>query len=172
MVKNDFQLPEVPKPIKRGRPPIEWDAETAEAVTALASFGIDHNRIAQYVGMGKKSLYKYYREELDVSETNIHARVGRGIVQKAIQCEPAFAIFFAKSRMKWSENVTIDHCSSDGSMSPKSETVISLEGLTPETGMAYIRAAIAAKKEADEAQAIFDASTDQGEDTDQDGEDD
>lgn len=110
------------------RPPHEPTEKTRAEVGALASYGVPHDEIGKYVGIDKKTLYKYYRSELDGAHTKANAAVGRFLYQAASgqslkdgagysDCIRA-AMFWAKTRMEWRETSVIDSTSSDGSMSP------------------------------------------------------
>lgn len=102
--------------------------KTRAEVAALASYGVPHDEIGKYIGIDKKTLYKYYREELDNAHTKANASVGRFLYQAASgqslekganhsDCVRA-AMFWAKTRMGWRETNVVDNTSSDGSMSP------------------------------------------------------
>lgn len=95
------------------RHPHEPTEKTRSEVGALASYGVPHDEISSYVGITKKTLYKYYREELDNSHIKANAAVSRFLYQSASgagmskgatysDCVRA-AMFWAKTRMRWRE---------------------------------------------------------------------
>lgn len=102
--------------------------ETRAQVQALASFGTPQEDIAEFIGISKPTLAKYYKEELKISSIKANAEVGKflfnmasGRAQKQgasfAECSRA-AMFWAKTRMGWRETNNLDHTSSDGSMTP------------------------------------------------------
>jgi len=113
----------------RDTSPHEPTDKTRAEVSALYSFGIPQEDIARYIGVDAKTLRKYYRDELDNSVTKANAAVGRFLYQNATgntlkdgashsDCVRA-AMFWAKTRMGWSETQKLEHTSPDGSMTPR-----------------------------------------------------
>jgi DNA-binding CsgD family transcriptional regulator len=107
------------------RKPHEATEKTRAEVAALKSFGVTYDDIAKYLGIDKKTLIKYYREDLDLAEIKANAQVqkflfntasGRALKDGASysDCVRA-AMFWAKTRMGWRETTNLDHTSSDGS---------------------------------------------------------
>ena len=90
--------------------------KTQGEVELLASFGIPHDEISKYIEIDKKTLYKYYRTELDKAKLKAHGAVGQFLFRAASgmalkdkdlgasysDCIRA-AMFYAKTRMKWRE---------------------------------------------------------------------
>ena len=112
----------------RDTTPHEPTEKTRAEVSALYSFGIPQDDIARYIGVDAKTLRKHYREELDNSVTKANAAVGRFLYQNATgttikdgashaDCVRA-AIFWAKTRMGWSETQKLEHSNPDGSLNP------------------------------------------------------
>jgi hypothetical protein len=98
--------------------------------------------VAAYIGIDDKTLYKYYRDELENSAIKANANVGKFLYQAASgqslkdgatysDCVRA-AMFWAKTRMGWRETQHIDHTSSDGTMSPKSAKAMTNEEIEAE----------------------------------------
>lgn len=117
-----------------GRNSHEPTDKTRAEVSALYSFGIPQEDIARYIGIDAKTLRKYYRAELDNSVTKANAAVGRFLYQNATgktiedgashaDCVRA-AMFWAKTRMQWSETQKLEHSNPDGTMTP---TIIRIE---------------------------------------------
>lgn len=112
-------------PQKAHKPTDESRAE----VSALASFGVPQDAIAEYIGISKPTLAKHYGDELKFSSIKANTTVGKFLFSlasgQAIEsgathgdCKAA-AMFWAKTRMGWRETSHHDHTSSDGSMTPK-----------------------------------------------------
>ena len=115
--------------------PHEPTDKTRAEVSALYSFGIPQEEIAQYIGIDRKTLRKYYRDELDTSITKANAAVGRFLYQNATgktleegasyaDCVRA-AMFWAKTRMQWSETQKLEHSNPDGSLTPTVIRIVS-----------------------------------------------
>lgn len=106
------------------------DHNVARRVIDLATFGIPQKTISQYLGMSDNTLRKHYQKELDEGMAKAHLAVAKFIFMGAsgeamrdgasyADCQRS-AIFYAKTQMGWKETNTIDHTSTDGSMSPSS----------------------------------------------------
>ena len=99
--------------------PHEPTEGTKAEVRALASMGIPHDQISAYIGIDKKTLYKYYREILDRSKIQANMKMAQCLFQQAQNGSTPAAIFWLKIQAGWQENHHINHTSSDGTMSPK-----------------------------------------------------
>jgi hypothetical protein len=108
----------------------EPSEKTKAEVSALCTYGVPQDEIARYLGVDSKTLRRWYREELDQASTRANVQVGKFLFSAAsgraleqdqgasyADCVRA-AMFWAKTRMGWSERQAIDHTSSDGSMGP------------------------------------------------------
>lgn len=78
--------------------------------------------IAQVLQIDVKTLYKYYRRELDTARDLANAQVGGALFNKALAGDTTAQIFWMKTRARWKEELAIDLKSSDGSMSPAKPT--------------------------------------------------
>ena len=87
--------------------------KTRAEIVALRSYGVPIKEVASYIGIDDKTLYKYYREELENSAIKANANVGKFLYQAASgqalttgatysDCVRA-AMFWAKTRMGWKE---------------------------------------------------------------------
>ena len=87
--------------------------KTRAEIIALRSYGVPIKEVAAYIGIDDKTLYKYYREELENSAIRANANVGKFLYQAASgqalatgatysDCVRA-AMFWAKTRMGWKE---------------------------------------------------------------------
>jgi hypothetical protein len=108
-------------------------------VSALCTYGVKHDEIANYLGIDPKTLRKHYRQELDESKMRSHKVVGDFLYQAAsgaamedgathAECLRA-AMFWAKTQMGWRETDNHNHMSEDGSMSPPTKIeIVAAEG--------------------------------------------
>ena len=87
--------------------------KTRAEIVALRSYGVPIKEVAAYIGIDDKTLYKYYRDELENSAIKANANVGKFLYQAASgqalttgathsDCVRA-AMFWAKTRMGWRE---------------------------------------------------------------------
>lgn len=104
--------------------------DKAARVSALSSFGVSHERIANYMGIGLSTLKLHYYQELQESLVNVHGKVGEFLTYAATgealidgathgECLRA-AMFWAKTQMGFKETQAHEHSSPDGTMSPGS----------------------------------------------------
>ena len=98
--------------------------KTRAEIIALRSYGVPIKEVAAYIDIDDKTLYKYYREELENSAIKANANVGKFLYQaasgQALQtgashgdCVRA-AMFWAKTRMGWKETNVQEHTGVDG----------------------------------------------------------
>ena len=87
--------------------------KTRAEIVALRSYGVPIKEVAAYIGIDDKTLYKYYRDELENSAIKANPNVGKFLYQAASgqalttgatysDCVRA-AMFWAKTRMGWKE---------------------------------------------------------------------
>ena len=93
---------------QHGSPPHIPTPETRAKVSALASFGFAHEKIAAHIRIDDKTLRKRYRAELDDAMLDANAAVAGKLHSAATQEEhtsPSIvaAIFWAKTRMGWKD---------------------------------------------------------------------
>ena len=98
--------------------------KTRAEIIALRSYGVPIKEVAAYIGIDDKTLYKYYREELENSAMKANANVGKFLYQAASgqalttgatysDCVRA-AMFWAKTRMGWKETNVQEHTGANG----------------------------------------------------------
>ena len=98
--------------------------KTRAEIVALRSYGVPIKEVAAYIGIDDKTLYKYYKDELENSAIKANATVGKFLYQaasgQALQtgashgdCVRA-AMFWAKTRMGWKETNVQEHTGVDG----------------------------------------------------------
>lgn len=101
-----------------GRPPFRPTDEDRKRVEFLAAVLPQESiaRIVIHPKSGKpidlKTLRRHFREELDRGKDAIDAKVAQGLVQRALDLShpqgAACAIFYAKTRMGWSETTRVE----------------------------------------------------------------
>lgn len=79
--------------------------ETRDKISRYAAVGIPHDDISKIIGIDKKTMYKYYRDELDTAAAKANAAVGGALYNKAINGDTAAQIWWTKARLRWSEKV-------------------------------------------------------------------
>lgn len=106
--------------------------KTRAEIVALRSYGVPIKEVAAYIGIDDKTLYKYYREELENSAIKANANVGKFLYQAASgqalttgatysDCVRA-AMFWAKTRMGWKETNVQEHTGANGAK-PQSQKI-------------------------------------------------
>ena len=83
------------------------EAKKAE-VRALASMGIPHDQISTYIGIDKKTLYKYYRVVLDKAKIQANMKMAKCLFQQAEGGNTAATIFWLKIQAGWNERKFTD----------------------------------------------------------------
>ena len=107
--------------------------KTRAEIIALRSYGVPIKEVAAYIGIDDKTLYKYYREELENSAIKANANVGKFLYQAASgqalttgathsDCVRA-AMFWAKTRMGWKETNIQEHTGANGADLPKNNEI-------------------------------------------------
>ena len=115
---------------KGGRKPHAPTAQQRAEVAALASFGIPQVEIAKYIGVDKKTLNVYYRDEIEHSMITLKTRalnfLARGATGMALKDDVGATysdcarqnMFYLKTQMGFRETDNLNHTSEDGSMTP------------------------------------------------------
>ncbi len=107
--------------------------KTRAEIIALRSYGVPIKEVAAYICIDDKTLYKYYREELENSALKANANVGKFLYQAASgqalatgathsDCVRA-AMFWAKTRMGWKETNVQEHTGANGADLPKNNEI-------------------------------------------------
>lgn len=118
-----------------GRPSFEPTDEEKRLVEACAGFGVPEDEILTLilrkgVPIAKNTLRKHFKTELESAHTRANLRVAQSLYNQAISGNTTAAIFWMKTRAGWREKVSMDHTSSDRSMSPM--TLDELYGKLPD----------------------------------------
>ena len=110
--------------------------KTRAEIVALRSYGVPIKEVAAYIGIDDKTLYKYYKEELDNSAIKANANVGKFLYQAASgqalttgatysDCVRA-AMFWAKTRMGWKETNAQEEENKEAKNNPKNTITINV----------------------------------------------
>ena len=89
-------------PGRKPHAPSDRDRKTVEAMTA---YGIPQDSVAKVIGIDKKTLIKYYREELDTAKAKAIASVAEMLYNQCKQGNVTAMIFYLKTQAKWSERI-------------------------------------------------------------------
>lgn len=65
------------------------------------------DQVAIKMGMGRDTLLRHYREELDAGVTDAVAAIGAKVLAQAMNGDKASQFFFLKTRGKWSQRVEV-----------------------------------------------------------------
>lgn len=96
------------------RKPHEPTQQTRSDVRALASMGTPQDEISKYLNIDKKTLHKYYRDDLDRAMIQANQKVAQSLFQQATNGNTAAAIFWLKCRAGWVDKQAIEHSGPNG----------------------------------------------------------
>lgn len=103
----------------RGRPTYKPTDSDRNTVKAMAINGTPHETICKCLGtdgISLKTMYRYFREELDTALTRANGAVAARAYQMALAGNPPAATFFwLKCKAGWREVERIEHTGVDGS---------------------------------------------------------
>lgn len=122
----------------RTKPPHQPTDASRQLVQLHATVGTTQEDIGRILGIDRKTLRKYYRDELDVGLVKANAAIGGALFNKAKGGDTTAMIFWMKTRAGWREKQEIDHTSSDGTMTPKP---LDLANVPDEVLKAFVSAA-------------------------------
>lgn len=93
-----------------GRPGFEPTDNERKQVEALSGYGVPQDKIANLIrdGIDKVTLLKHFRAELDRGLAKADAKIAETLFQQAVGGNISALIFWAKSRMGWSEKTHVD----------------------------------------------------------------
>jgi hypothetical protein len=104
--------------------------ETRRIVKNLAIAGFPHDKICLAVDIGTRTLETHYKHELQAGSLLATAEIAGTLYEKAKAGDTTACIFWMKTRAGWRENVSLDHTSSDGSMSPREVRIVAADVAT------------------------------------------
>lgn len=104
---------------KAGVKPHEPSPEFRSKVRMMASVGITKEEIARFLGITTPTLYKHYRDELDLAAVEANTRVGTNLYLMATgprteKSTAIAAIWWSKARMGWKDVSRIENTGADG----------------------------------------------------------
>ena len=86
-------------------------------VKSMAAAGFKHESIARCLGahgIDLKTMYKYFRDELDTSADMANAVIANVAYSAAARGEAWAVCFWLKCRGRWKETQTVEHAGVDG----------------------------------------------------------
>jgi hypothetical protein len=83
-------------------------------VKALTSTGQTHHQIANYLGITRPTLRKYFKEELKNGNDFIRSAVEGKLVQKALQGDRGCMFFLLERRFGWQQRGRYELTGADG----------------------------------------------------------
>jgi hypothetical protein len=86
-----------------GAPPHEPTKASRDAVRLYAAMGTPQEDIGRLLKIDVKTLYKYYREELDLGLVAANAQIGGALFKKAMGGDTTAMIFWLKTRAGFKE---------------------------------------------------------------------
>ena len=110
-----------------GSQPQPYDEEKANVIRLLKMGGLSGDSIASYLKMGKDTLYKMYREEMEEGKTHCDAIALGALMKKILDGDTASILFYCKTRLGFRETKALEHTSPDGSMSPTTILITPLD---------------------------------------------
>ena len=109
-----------------GRPRHRPTPESIRQAEELSGYGLPQDMIARVLGIGERTLQKYYMDALKNGEAHATAKVAQTLFNKATVHEDLGAcIFWLKARAKWREREKEKDPPGDGDKLPP---------VNPETG--------------------------------------
>jgi len=85
--------------------------QTRRTVESMSAYGIPQPDIARVIGVCQETLTKYYRDELDLATAKANSKVAETLYKQATDAanprSALAAIFWLKTRGKWTETVSV-----------------------------------------------------------------
>lgn len=79
-----------------------------------AACGTTQDHVARLLGIGRETLEKYYRDELDLGLSKANSQIAGKLFAKALEGDTASMIFWLKTRARWRETNRHEHTGPDG----------------------------------------------------------
>lgn len=90
-----------------GRPEFEVTDAIRKQVELLSGFGVPQEQIASMIGCSVDTMVKHMANECSVGKGKANANIAKTLYNKAICGDTSALIFWAKTQMKWSEQVEV-----------------------------------------------------------------
>lgn len=97
-----------------GQPPHQPTEKQIEEVKAFVKVGVMGKVIADYLGISEPTLIKHYKKYMDQARGQAHARVGKGLYERAVSGDVTAQIWYTKAQMGWKETKKEEHSGPDG----------------------------------------------------------
>ena len=119
-----------------GRPPYVPTKEGRQMVTVFRAVGLPIEDIAQQLGIDKRTLYKYFREEITHGKATIVSRIGGQVVKKALAGDNSMIQFYLKNHggEAWKDKARLEHTGADGTALIPPSLVVSFLPMKPGNG--------------------------------------
>lgn len=109
-LRRHFKAELAGRPRVPGSNKTDWTEQERRAILAMASYGIPMDEIALAFGVTRKTLGDHFGDELIAARTRLHASIARSLVTSALVGRNVAAqIFLAKTRLRWTETVKLEH---------------------------------------------------------------
>ncbi len=79
----------------------------SEKIRRASALGVPQDDMCKLFKIGKDSLHKYYREDLDIGTTAVTMGVGGKIIEAALKGEQWACALYATRRMGWKEGIDL-----------------------------------------------------------------
>ena len=96
------------------RRPHEPSDASRQLVNIHSTIGTRHDTLARLIGIDVKTMYKYYRDELDLGMARANAVIGGALFNKAKNGDTTAQIFWMKTRCGWRETNVLEHTGTNG----------------------------------------------------------
>lgn len=113
-----------------GPKPFRPTDENKIQVEAMAGYGVPLKQVASLIGIDEKTLYKYFRKEIDNGKAKANAKIGQTLFQQAMAGNTSAAIWWTKSQMGWRDKKTIELTGEDG-QAIKTDNTLKVEFIEP-----------------------------------------
>jgi hypothetical protein len=99
---------------KRGPLPWKPTKKERELVMHCVAIGMSQEQVALVMEKSVDTLQRHCRRELDAGQLQINAKIGSGLIQKALAGDTTSLIFLSKVRLGFSEKHVIQHTGPEG----------------------------------------------------------
>ena len=100
------------------RPKFQPTDEQRRTVRAMVAYGVPLEQVASVIGIDRKTLSKYFPDEIANAAAEANAKVAQALYRQAVeQGNTTAQIFWLKTKAGWKETSHHEITSPDGSMS-------------------------------------------------------
>jgi hypothetical protein len=83
-------------------------------VISLIAAGAEQETTARLLGISVDTLQRHFRSELDYATADVHAKIGKTIIQMALDGDKSMLTFVAKCRLHWRERAEVGYVDGSG----------------------------------------------------------